>query len=104
MTMRASVAYWINLDESTKIEDQAKAFIASSVESYLNGIQDGYKPMTRQEWKQYIFEDLNRDIRMNTIVNGTERKHMRFLGNKRFQELVDIYLERYKPMKNYIID
>ncbi len=100
---KVRVGNWYKLDESTNLENQVKAFIAQTVEGYINGIQFGYEPMTKENWKQYIIDDLNRDIRMGMIVNGTERTHMRFLGNARFHELIDIYLDNYKDVQKYII-
>lgn len=100
---RINVENWWKLSESDKLENQIKGFIADTVEGYLNGIQFGYEPMTRAEWKNYVIETLNEEISDGMIINGIERKHMRFFGNKRFHELIDVYLDNYKSVQKHIV-
>ena len=99
---KINVENWFMLEESNKLEDQVKGFIAYTVEGYLNGVQFGYEPMTRQEWKEYIIEDLRRDMACGMIVNGIERKHMKFIGNKKRDKLIDTFLDNYEGVQDYI--
>lgn len=99
---KANVENWCELAESRSKEGQIKGFIANTVEGYLNGIQFGYEPMTREEWKQYIIKALNKDIEMNVISNGIERNHLRFVGNERFHSLIDTYLNNYTGVQAHI--
>lgn len=102
---KTNVEKWFMLDESNKLEDQVKAYIASTVEGYLNGVQwdaNMYTPMTKEDWKEYITKNLDRDIEMGMIVNGTEFRHFRFIGNKRFEELMNIFLDNYEDVQEMI--
>lgn len=101
---KINVENWYKHSESRKLDEQVKGFIADTVEGYLNGIYDcGYKAMTKKEWKQYVVESLNREIEAGIIVNGIERKHMRFAGNKKFSDLIDTYLDNYSGVQSHII-
>ena len=99
---KINVNEWFMLDESNRLEDQVKGFIACTVEGYLNGVQFGYEPMTRQEWKDYIIENLRREMAYGIIVNGVERKHMKFIGNKKRDNLIDTFLDNYDDVQDYI--
>lgn len=103
---KEDVSRWYTLDESSILEEQVKGYIANTVEGYLNGVQwdaSLYTPMTMDEWRHYVKTNLEMDIKNGMIVNGIEYKHFRFLGAKRFAELVDIYLENYEYVQPYII-
>lgn len=99
---KVNVENWYMLSESRKLEEQVKGFIADTVEGYLNGIQFGYEPLTREEWKQYVIDALNIDIKEGMTVNGVERKHFTFIGNKRFYSLIDTYLDNYEGVQAHI--
>ena len=94
---------WFKLENSKKLEEQTKYFIASTVEGYLNGCYDcpeDYKPMTIQEWIDYVWSNL--EYEKNIRVNGNERKHLNFIGKEKFIDLVKFYLNNYADVKQYI--
>lgn len=98
----ANVNNWFEFEESNKIEEQAKYFIASSIESYLNGCYDcGYEPMTREDYKEYVWNDLK--ISQDMMVNGNEFKHLKFFGKEKMMKLIDVYLDNYEDVKSYLI-
>lgn len=102
MKKNENVNEWFRLRESNKLEEQAKGFIADTVEGYLNGCYDcGYEPMTRESWEQYVWQTIEYEKQM--YINDQETNHLKFLGKKKFMELVNFYLDNYEDVKPYII-
>lgn len=99
---KVNVEKWFDYEDSTRIEEQVKFFIASEVEAGLNCYYDGNndKPMTKDEWKDYVWASI--ELLKNTMVNGNEFNHLKFYGKENFLKLVDIYLENYEDVKKYI--
>lgn len=102
-----NVNNWIWMDESKKAEDQIKWAIASEAYGYLNGINDcgleEYPPMTRDGWAEYIRTGLNIMANDNMSINGTEYRHMRFIGKQKTEELIETYIDNCEAIKPYII-
>ena len=96
-----NVERWFELEESRKLEDQVKYFIASTVEGYLNGCYDaGYEAMTKREWIDYVWKTI--EYEKDITVNGVERKHLWFYGKSKTEELTTLFIENYKYVKPYI--
>lgn len=99
----ANVDNWFELEDSDKLQDQAKAFVAITVESYLNGIYDcpdEYEAATVEEWKGYVWNTILIDQAYN---GGGEYKHLYFYGKDNMMKLVDTYLANYKDVKPYVL-
>jgi hypothetical protein len=98
---KVNVEKWFEYDESTKLENQVKYFIASTVEGYLNGCYDcDYEPMTRQEWIDYVWQTI--EYEKDIIVNGVERKHLYYYGKENTVKLINKYLDNYECVQPYI--
>lgn len=98
---KVNVEKWFGFENSTKAEEQAKYFVASSIESYLNGCyNDEYEPMTKDEYKEYVWKDLM--MLQDTMINGNEFKHLKFFGKEQMMKLVDTYLDNYEDVKAYL--
>lgn len=102
-----NVITWFRLDESRKLEDQVKHFIAVETEGYLNGIHDcgleEYCPMTREGWIEYIKTGLTLAINENLMINGQEFKHLRFYGNDKIEKLIETFIDNYSAIQPFII-
>ena len=102
-----NVSNWIWLDNSRKLEDQVKYFIACETEGYLNGINDcglnEYPSMTKDQWINYVSYGLEIAINDGIIINGAENKHLRFYGKDKFIKLIETYIDNYKYIQPYII-
>ncbi len=99
---KINVEKWFEYEDSTRLDEQVKYFIASEVEAGLNCYYDNNneKPMTKEEWKDYVWNAIKllKDMR----VNGNEFNHLKFYSKEKFLSLVDIYLDNYEDVKPYI--
>ncbi len=98
---KVNVIKWFDYEDSRKLEEQVKFYIAGTIEGYLNGCyDDNYEPMTREEWFDYVWKciELDKDV----IVNGNESKHLTFYGKDKTRKLVETYLDNYADVQEYI--
>lgn len=87
---------------NTKLERQAKEYIRSTVEGYLNGCyDDDYEPMTEQDWIEYVWNAI--EYEKGYYTNGEESSHLYFIGKDKFIEMTRKYIRTYKDVQPYII-
>lgn len=99
---KINVEKWFEYEESSKLEMQVKYYIASTVESYLNGCYDaGYEAMTIEGWTEYVWNCLQYD--KDAMVNGKEFKHLNFLGKENIVKLTKSFITNYEDAKAYTI-
>lgn len=99
---KINVNKWFEYEESTKLEEQVKYYIASTVEGYLNGCyDDNYEPMSRSDWFEYVWTCI--DFDKGQLINGNESSHLYFLGKDKIRKLVNTYLDNYEDMQEFIV-
>lgn len=99
---RVNVEKWFDYEDSQKIEEQVKFFIASEIEAGLNCYYDesNTEPMTKQEWKEYVWNTI--ELLKGKKMNGNEYTHLKFYGKDNVMRLIDIYLDNYADIQYYI--
>lgn len=99
---KVNVGKWFGYEDSTKLEQQVKYFIASETECFLNSYYDGCstEPKTKQEWQDLIYRTIGYYDKM--IVNGKEYNHLKFYGKDKILKLIDTYLDNYEDIQDYI--
>lgn len=99
---KINVEKWFEYDESTRLENQVKYFIACSVEDYLNGCHDcNYEPMTKDEWIEYVWKDLVAFAESGMMVNDLEGKHLYYYGKEKTLKLISTFIENYDDVNPY---
>lgn len=98
---KVNVEKWFEYEESNKLENQVKYYIAITVEGYLNGCyDDNYESMTKEDWKDYIWNCIEYD--KGVYINGNESSHLYFYGKEKTMKLIETYLNNYPDVQNYI--
>ena len=96
---KVNVNEWFEYEGSSNLEKQVKYYIASTVEGYLNGCyDDNYEPMTREDWIKYVWDSIEYEIQ----TNGIEPSHLYFYGKKKIEKLINVYLDNYEDVQEYI--
>lgn len=98
---KINVNEWFNYEEAKSLEKQVKYYIATTIEGYLNGCyDDNYQPMTREEWVEYVWTCIEYD--KGVLINGRESSHLYFFGKEKTEKLVNVYLDNYADVQEYI--
>ena len=99
---KINVEKWIEYEESTRLEEQVKFFIASEIEAGLNCYYDNTteEPMTKEDWKNYVWNSI--ELLKGMEINGNEYTHLRFFSKEKMFKLIDEYLENYQDIQKYI--
>ena len=93
---------WFEYEDSNKLEEQVKYFIASEIEAGLNVYYDepNTEPMTKDEWKEYVWNTI--ELLKGMSMNGNEYTHLKFYGKNKIMNLIDTYLDNYEDVQKYI--
>ena len=88
--------------KKSEFERQVDEFIQDAVYGYVVGIEDDdYEPMTETDWVEYVWTVFK--MEQDMIVNGLERKHLKFYGKDAFDAKVRKFLKTDAYVKPYVI-
>lgn len=97
------VSNWSDYDKSSKLEEQVKYSIASTVEEYCNihYDNDDAQKETFQELLDRVYEDVTTTFRQGGSIYLND-KRLRYFGKKNIIELAKIYITNYSDVQDFI--